>query len=140
MRCWPFSIWVTDADYFCFLQYSICKEPLIELSNPGASGSLFYLTSDDEFIIKTVQHKEAEFLQKLLPGYYMVSLNRSEHHLKRKELNEMRWLSVCLYREFCPHWTDSLKLVLSLDLVSQVSQDSLSLVLDIILALIKYNF
>ncbi|TRY82432.1 hypothetical protein DNTS_007884 [Danionella cerebrum] len=33
--------------------YSICKEPLIELSNPGASGSLFYLTSDDEFIIKT---------------------------------------------------------------------------------------
>lgn len=58
----------------CFLlfQYSICSEPLIELSNPGASGSLFFLTSDDEFIIKTVQHKEAEFLQKLLPGYYMV--------------------------------------------------------------------
>lgn len=55
-----------------FFQYSICSEPLIELSNPGASGSLFFLTSDDEFIIKTVQHKEAEFLQKLLPGYYMV--------------------------------------------------------------------
>lgn len=54
-------------------QYSICNEPLIELSNPGASSSWFYLTSDDEFIIKTVQHKEAEFLQKLLPGYYMVS-------------------------------------------------------------------
>lgn len=55
-------------------QYSICKEPLIELSNPGASSSWFYLTSDDEFIIKTVQHKEAEFLQKLLPGYYMVGV------------------------------------------------------------------
>lgn len=55
------------------LQYSLCNEPLIELSNPGASGSLFFVTSDDEFIIKTVQHKEAEFLQKLLPGYYMVS-------------------------------------------------------------------
>lgn len=54
-------------------QYSICNEPLIELSNPGASSSWFYLTGDDEFIIKTVQHKEAEFLQKLLPGYYMVS-------------------------------------------------------------------
>lgn len=53
-------------------QYSLCNEPLIELSNPGASGSLFYVTSDDEFIIKTVMHKEAEFLQKLLPGYYMV--------------------------------------------------------------------
>lgn len=34
--------------------------------------ALFYVTSDDEFIIKTVMHKEAEFLQKLLPGYYMV--------------------------------------------------------------------
>ena len=54
-------------------QYSLCSEPLIELSNSGASGSLFYVSSDDEFIIKTVQHKEAEFLQKLLPGYYMVS-------------------------------------------------------------------
>lgn len=53
-------------------QYSMVNEPLIELVNPGASGSLFYLTSDDEFIIKTVQHKEAKFLQRLLPGYYMV--------------------------------------------------------------------
>lgn len=60
-------------NFFYFFQYSICSEPLIELSNPGASGSLFFVTSDDEFIIKTVQHKEAEFLQKLLPGYYMVS-------------------------------------------------------------------
>jgi len=56
----------------CPPQYSLCSEPLIELSNSGASGSLFYVSSDDEFIIKTVQHKEAEFLQKLLPGYYMV--------------------------------------------------------------------
>ncbi|XP_066124038.1 phosphatidylinositol 4-phosphate 5-kinase type-1 alpha isoform X8 [Saccopteryx bilineata] len=52
--------------------YSLCSEPLIELCSSGASGSLFYVSSDDEFIIKTVQHKEAEFLQKLLPGYYMV--------------------------------------------------------------------
>ena len=57
-----------------YLQYSLCNEPLIELSNPGASGSIFYVTRDDEFIIKTVDHKEAEFLQKLLPGYYMVSV------------------------------------------------------------------
>lgn len=46
----------------------MCSSPLRELSNPGASGSIFYLTHDDEFIIKTVQHKEGEFLQKLLPG------------------------------------------------------------------------
>lgn len=62
-------------------QYSICNEPLIELSNPGASSSWFYLTSDDEFIIKTVQHKEAEFLQKLLPGYYMVSSFSNSHYI-----------------------------------------------------------
>lgn len=59
---------------WCVLQLSMCNDPLIELSNPGASGSIFYMTDDDEFIIKTIQHKEAEFLQKLLPGYYMVCM------------------------------------------------------------------
>ncbi|XP_054253558.1 phosphatidylinositol 4-phosphate 5-kinase type-1 beta [Indicator indicator] len=62
---------------------SICSDPLIELSNPGASGSLFFVTGDDEFIIKTVQHKEAEFLQKLLPGYYM-NLNQNPRTLLPK--------------------------------------------------------
>ncbi|XP_030640022.1 phosphatidylinositol 4-phosphate 5-kinase type-1 alpha [Chanos chanos] len=63
--------------------YSLCNEPLIELSNPGASGSIFYVSSDDEFIIKTVQHKEAEFLQKLLPGYFM-NLNQNKRTLLPK--------------------------------------------------------
>uniref|UniRef100_A0A8C1AKF6 Phosphatidylinositol-4-phosphate 5-kinase, type I, alpha, b n=1 Tax=Cyprinus carpio carpio TaxID=630221 RepID=A0A8C1AKF6_CYPCA len=63
--------------------YSLCNDPLIELSNPGASGSIFYVTSDDEFIIKTVQHKEAEFLQKLLPGYFM-NLNQNKRTLLPK--------------------------------------------------------
>ncbi|XP_076007200.1 phosphatidylinositol 4-phosphate 5-kinase type-1 beta [Genypterus blacodes] len=63
--------------------YSMVNEPLIELVNPGASGSLFYLTSDDEFIIKTVQHKEAKFLQRLLPGYYM-NLNQNPRTLLPK--------------------------------------------------------
>uniref|UniRef100_A0AAQ4RN51 Phosphatidylinositol-4-phosphate 5-kinase, type I, gamma a n=1 Tax=Gasterosteus aculeatus aculeatus TaxID=481459 RepID=A0AAQ4RN51_GASAC len=63
--------------------YSLCNEPLIELSNPGASGSVFYLTRDDEFIVKTVMHKEAEFLQKLLPGYYM-NLNQNPRTLLPK--------------------------------------------------------
>ncbi|MCI4395490.1 hypothetical protein PGIGA_G00181170 [Pangasianodon gigas] len=63
--------------------YSLCNDPLIELSNPGASGSLFYVSSDDEFIIKTVQHKEAEFLQKLLPGYFM-NLNQNKRTLLPK--------------------------------------------------------
>lgn len=57
-----------------FFQMALCNESLVELTNSGASGSLFYVTNDDEFIVKTVQHKEAEFLQKLLPGYYLVSV------------------------------------------------------------------
>ncbi|XP_044020822.1 phosphatidylinositol 4-phosphate 5-kinase type-1 alpha-like isoform X5 [Aphidius gifuensis] len=62
---------------------SMCSSPLRELSNPGASGSIFYLTEDDEFIIKTVQHKEGEFLQMLLPGYYM-NLNQNPRTLLPK--------------------------------------------------------
>ncbi|KAF2880902.1 hypothetical protein ILUMI_25278 [Ignelater luminosus] len=62
---------------------SMCSCPLRELSNPGASGSIFYLTEDDEFIIKTVQHKEGEFLQKLLAGYYM-NLNQNPRTLLPK--------------------------------------------------------
>uniref|UniRef100_A0A3B4ALQ7 PIPK domain-containing protein n=1 Tax=Periophthalmus magnuspinnatus TaxID=409849 RepID=A0A3B4ALQ7_9GOBI len=53
--------------------YSLCNEPR----------SVFYLTKDDEFIIKTVMHKEAEFLQKLLPGYYM-NLNQNPRTLLPK--------------------------------------------------------
>ncbi|KAL3885303.1 hypothetical protein ACJMK2_025383 [Sinanodonta woodiana] len=62
---------------------SLCNDALKELSNPGASGSIFYITQDDEFIIKTVQHKEADFLQKLLPGYYM-NLNQNPRTLLPK--------------------------------------------------------
>ncbi|XP_051526383.1 phosphatidylinositol 4-phosphate 5-kinase type-1 alpha-like isoform X2 [Myxocyprinus asiaticus] len=70
---------IRPGDYL----YSLCNEPLIELSNPGASGSLFYVSSDDEFIIKTLQHKEAEFLQTLLPGYFM-NLNQNKRTLLPK--------------------------------------------------------
>ncbi|XP_066577428.1 phosphatidylinositol-4-phosphate 5-kinase, type I, alpha, a isoform X2 [Amia ocellicauda] len=70
---------IRPDDYMC----SLCSQPLIELSNSGASGSLFYVSSDDEFIIKTVQHKEAEFLQKLLPGYFM-NLNQNKRTLLPK--------------------------------------------------------
>lgn len=50
---------------------SFCKSPLNELSAAGSSGSIFYVTNDDKFIMKTMQNRESEFLQKLLPGYYM---------------------------------------------------------------------
>lgn len=62
---------------------ALCNEPLVELANSGASGSLFYVTNDDEFIVKTVQHKEAEFLQKRLPGYYL-NLNQNKRTLLPK--------------------------------------------------------
>uniref|UniRef100_A0A2K5ZUG8 PIPK domain-containing protein n=1 Tax=Mandrillus leucophaeus TaxID=9568 RepID=A0A2K5ZUG8_MANLE len=70
---------IPPDDYLC----SLCSEPLIELCSSGASGSLFYVSSDDDFIIKTVQHKEAEFLQKLLPGYYL-NLNQNPRTLLPK--------------------------------------------------------
>ncbi|KAI2667997.1 Phosphatidylinositol 4-phosphate 5-kinase type-1 gamma [Labeo rohita] len=72
-----------DFRFKTYAPYSLCNEPLIELSNPGASGSIFYVTRDDEFILKTVMHKEAEFLQKLLPGYYM-NLNQNPRTLLPK--------------------------------------------------------
>lgn len=62
---------------------ALCHEQLVELANSGASGSLFYVTNDDEFVVKTVQHKEAEFLQKLLPGYYL-NLNQNKRTLLPK--------------------------------------------------------
>ena len=59
------------------------SEPMIELSNSGASGSIFYVTSDDNFICKTVQHKEAEFLQKISMGYYL-NLDQNQRTLLPK--------------------------------------------------------
>lgn len=60
---------IKTDDYL--LSVGSTQNQLRELTNPGASGSVFYLTHDDQFIIKTVQPKEAEFLLKLLPQYYM---------------------------------------------------------------------
>lgn len=74
---------LTEKNLLIPFQISMCSLPLRELSNPGASGSIFYLTDDDEFIIKTVQHKEGEFLQKILPGYYM-NLNQNPRTLLPK--------------------------------------------------------
>ena len=50
---------------------SLCSMPMIEFGNPGKSGSFLYKSKDDDFVCKTVSHKEATFLQKLLAGYWM---------------------------------------------------------------------
>ena len=56
------------------LKSSIGETELKEISNPGASGSVFYKTSNDKYILKTVQYQEAEFLKTLLAGFAFVGL------------------------------------------------------------------
>ncbi|CAI6369566.1 unnamed protein product [Macrosiphum euphorbiae] len=48
---------------------SFCKSPLRELANPTNSKSILYLTSNDKFIMKTLQHTEYKSLLGLLFTY-----------------------------------------------------------------------
>ncbi|CAL5330585.1 unnamed protein product [Camellia sinensis] len=58
---------VDPADYMI----SICgNDALRELSSPGKSGSFFYLTNDDKYMIKTVKKAEVKVLIRMLPAYY----------------------------------------------------------------------
>ncbi|KAI7749148.1 hypothetical protein M8C21_001213 [Ambrosia artemisiifolia] len=55
------------ADYMM----SICGDDgLRELSSPGKSGSIFYLSHDGKFVIKTLRTSELQVLLKMLPSYY----------------------------------------------------------------------
>jgi hypothetical protein len=48
---------IDPADYML----AICgSDSLREMSSPGKSGSIFYLTQDDRFIIKTVKKSEVK--------------------------------------------------------------------------------
>ncbi|KAJ4822189.1 Phosphatidylinositol 4-phosphate 5-kinase 8 [Turnera subulata] len=50
---------------------SICGDDgLREISSPGKSGSIFYLSLDDRFVIKTLKKFELKCLLKMLPQYY----------------------------------------------------------------------
>ncbi|KAL0349414.1 UNVERIFIED_CONTAM: Phosphatidylinositol 4-phosphate 5-kinase [Sesamum angustifolium] len=58
---------VDPADYMM----SICgNDALRELSSPGKSGSFFYLTNDDKYMIKTMKKSEVKVLKRMLPAYY----------------------------------------------------------------------
>ncbi|KAF8681932.1 hypothetical protein HU200_045385 [Digitaria exilis] len=58
---------VDPADYML----AICgNDALRELSSPGKSGSFFYLTQDDRFMIKTVRKSEVKMLIRMLNSYY----------------------------------------------------------------------
>uniref|UniRef100_A0A453I030 1-phosphatidylinositol-4-phosphate 5-kinase n=1 Tax=Aegilops tauschii subsp. strangulata TaxID=200361 RepID=A0A453I030_AEGTS len=58
---------VDPADYML----SLCgDDALRELSSPGKSGSFFYLTNDDRYMIKTMKKSEVKMLLKMLHAYY----------------------------------------------------------------------
>lgn len=41
-----------------------------ELASSGKSGSVFFLSDDDRFMIKTVRSEEMKLLLELIPAYY----------------------------------------------------------------------
>ncbi|KAK7247313.1 hypothetical protein RIF29_42194 [Crotalaria pallida] len=50
---------------------SICGDcGLRDISSPGKSGSIFYLSQDDRFVIKTLKKPELKVLLNMLPKYY----------------------------------------------------------------------
>ncbi|RLN38666.1 hypothetical protein C2845_PM01G15540 [Panicum miliaceum] len=58
---------VDAADYML----SLCgDQALRELSSPGKSGSFFYLTSNDQYMIKTMKKSEVKIFLKMLRAYY----------------------------------------------------------------------
>ncbi|KZV26185.1 phosphatidylinositol 4-phosphate 5-kinase 9 [Dorcoceras hygrometricum] len=58
---------IDAADYMM----SICgNDALRELSSPGKSGSVFFLSQDDRFMIKTLRKSEVKVLLRMLPNYY----------------------------------------------------------------------
>ncbi|KAJ8770367.1 hypothetical protein K2173_014980 [Erythroxylum novogranatense] len=58
---------VDAADYML----SICgNDALRELSSPGKSGSFFYLTHDDKYMIKTMKKAECKVFIRMLAAYY----------------------------------------------------------------------
>ncbi|XP_027350703.1 phosphatidylinositol 4-phosphate 5-kinase 9-like [Abrus precatorius] len=65
---------IDAADYMM----SICgNDALRELSSPGKSGSAFFLSQDDSFMIKTLRKSEVKVLLRMLPDYH--------HHVKSNE-------------------------------------------------------
>ncbi|XP_038692317.1 phosphatidylinositol 4-phosphate 5-kinase 9-like [Tripterygium wilfordii] len=65
---------IDAADYMM----SICgNDALRELSSPGKSGSVFFLSQDDRFMIKTLRKSEVKILLEMLPDYH--------HHVRTYE-------------------------------------------------------
>ncbi|KAE8773734.1 Phosphatidylinositol-4-phosphate 5-kinase 9 [Hordeum vulgare] len=58
---------IDTADYMVSISGS---DALRELSSPGKSGSMFFLSQDDRFMIKTLRKSEVQVLLRMLRDYY----------------------------------------------------------------------
>jgi 1-phosphatidylinositol-4-phosphate 5-kinase len=56
---------INDKDYVT----SLCQN-WNEVSTPGKSGSLFFFSQDNQYVLKTIPKREAKLLRLLLPSYY----------------------------------------------------------------------
>ncbi|KAI8475462.1 MAG: hypothetical protein J3K34DRAFT_456218 [Monoraphidium minutum] len=53
------------------LVQELCSDHALRLLNsPGKSGSVFFLSSDDRLLVKTIRKAEFDLLARLLPAYY----------------------------------------------------------------------
>ncbi|PHT37018.1 Phosphatidylinositol 4-phosphate 5-kinase 4 [Capsicum baccatum] len=92
---------------------SICG-PLRELSSPGKSGSFFYLTNDDRYMIKTMKKAEVKVLLKMLHAYYdhfrafentLVTRYYGLHCLKLNGPTQRKVRFVIIGNLFCTNYT-----------------------------------
>lgn len=47
---------------------------MTEFPTPGKSGSFFYFSYDQKYVIKTINTNEFKVLKQILPSYYLVNL------------------------------------------------------------------
>ncbi|XP_068659232.1 phosphatidylinositol 4-phosphate 5-kinase 6-like isoform X3 [Aristolochia californica] len=102
---------VDPADYML----SICgNDALRELSSPGKSGSFFYLTNDDRYMIKTMKKSEVKVLLRMLPAYYnhvrafentLVTKFYGLHCVKLTGTNQKKVRFVIMGNLFCTEYT-----------------------------------
>ncbi|KAJ6414473.1 hypothetical protein OIU84_003469 [Salix udensis] len=98
---------VDAADYML----SICgNDALRELSSPGKSGSFFYLTNDDRYMIKTIKKAEGKVLLRMLPAYFkhvrafentLVTKFYGLHCVKLTGPNQKKVRFKSWFQEFC---------------------------------------
>ena len=54
------------------------------MGTPGKSGSLFFFSLDNQYVLKTIPKREAKILRDLLPAYYRVCLIKEREERKRR--------------------------------------------------------